>query len=409
LLSSAGLSALPSQVYLLVFIGFLFSLARNISFSYLAMFLTGKSQNGGLAFDPSLVGLMLTVGGLAHTFALPVTGNLCDRFGRRKMMLFSLLPQIALTLGFAFTRSYAELLGLYVALAIVLAFYDPAYSAMIADLVPSDKREHVYGLSYMIGNVGFMVGLPVGGLLASVSGYPVLFFYGAVLVSMASVGLGLLIKESKPREGFETSSHFAISMFRDKVFLLFCFMASLTSFLYSQFYSLFSVYTDHLGLEPYVFGTLSSIAGAMVVTLQIPIRLSTVRIGPTKSFIIAQVLFAAGFICFFVSSDFAQFSGAIAVLTLGEIAFYPATSAFVANLAPPNMRGQYLALMGLFFGIGGSMASLTIFGIYGMLINKSMIWEILGVIGFAVLPGYFLLMKMVRDRKNITREPRRAS
>jgi MFS family permease len=397
--SKAGLSGLSSQVYILVFLGFLFSLGRNIAFSYLAVFLAGKTLSGGLAFDPSLVGLMLTIGGLANTFALPMAGHLCDRFGRKRMMLFSLIPQIALTVGFAYVRAYAEFLLLYTALAIVMALYQPAHSAMIADLVEPEKREHAYGFDYMIGNVGFMVGLPVGGLIASTSGFSVLYFYCAVLVGAAAAGVSLLIRESKPEQGSNAPSIAVASVFRNKVFMLFCLMMFFTNFLYAQFYSLLSVYTEHLGFEPYVFGTLSSIAGAMVVTLQVPIRLSTVRIGPAKAFIIAQTLFATGFTCFMFASNFIEFLAAIAVLTLGEITFYPAASAFAANLAPADMLGRYIAVMGLFSGIGGSTASVAVFSIYGMLVNKATVWGIWGALGFAALPGYFLLSKVTKNHK----------
>lgn len=399
--SKAGFSGLSSQVYILVFLGFLFSLGRNIAFPYLAMFLAGKTQNGGLGFDSSLVGLMLMAGGLASTFSLPFTGSLCDRFGRKIMMMSSLIPQILLTIGFGYAHAYPEFLLLYATLGIVMALFDPAYGAMIADLVQPEKREQVYGLNYMIGNVGFMAGLPIGGLIANMSGYSVLYFYAAIFVSAAAVGLGLLIKESKPGEAARASSPIIASMFRDRIFILFCFMGALTNVVYSQLYSLLSVYTEHVGFEPYIFGILSSIAGAMVVTLQIPIRLGTVRMGPTKAFIIAQALFAAGFTYFMVAANFSQFLVAIAVLTLGEIIFFPASSAFVANLAPEDMRGRYMALMGLFFGIGGSTASLTVFSIYGVLANKSLIWGIWGAFGFAILPGYLLLLRIAGRNKSV--------
>jgi MFS family permease len=381
-------------------LGFLFSLGRNIAFSYLAMFLAGKTLTGGLAFDPSLVGLMLTIGGLTNTFALPTAGHLCDRFGRKRIMLFSLIPQVALTVCFAYARSYVEFLLLYTVLSIVMALYQPAHSAMIADLVEPERREHAYGLDYMIGNVGFMVGLPIGGLIASTSGFSVLYFYCAVLVGAAAAGVSFLVKESKPEQSCSAPSYDLASVFRDKVFMLFCLMMFFTSFLYAQFYSLLSVYTENLGFEPYVFGTLSSIAGAMVVTLQIPIRLGTVRIGPAKAFIIAQTLFAAGFTCFMFASNFVEFLAAIAILTLGEITFYPASSAFTANLAPADALGRYIALMGLFSGIGGSTASVAVFSLYGVLVNKTLVWGIWGALGFAVLPGYFLLSKVTKNHKN---------
>ena len=52
--------------------------------------------------------------------------------------------------------------------------------------------------------------------------------------------------------------------------------------------------------------------------------------------------------------SFEQFVAGMVVLTLGEITFVPASSGFVANLAPIDKRGRYMAMAGLFFGIGSA-------------------------------------------------------
>jgi hypothetical protein len=64
------------------------------------------------------------------------------------------------------------------------------------------------------------------------------------------------------------------------------------------------------------------------------------------------------------------------------------------------MRGRYMGFMGLFFGIGSSTASLTVFSIYGLLVNKSLIWGILATFGFAILPGYFLLLRFKKHKND---------
>jgi phosphotransferase system glucose/maltose/N-acetylglucosamine-specific IIC component len=59
-----------------------------------------------------------------------------------------------------------------------------------------------------------------------------------------------------------------------------------------------------------------------------------------------------------------------------------------------------MALMGLFFGVGGSTGSLIAFSIYGMLATKNLIWGIWGAFGLAILPGYFLLLKFTRHKND---------
>jgi MFS family permease len=403
--SRVGLAGLPFQIRALLGLGFVFSLGRNIAFPYLAMFLTGSRVNGGLQFDPSLIGFMIMIGSLANTFALLVTGNLCDRFGRKRMLTFSMIIQAVLTACFAFVTSYVEFLLLYAATGVIGAFFDPAQSAMVADLVNPERREEVYGLGYMIGNIGTMVGPPIGGFIASTNGYAVLFVYAAVFAAVAAGGLVLSIKESyTPGETSRVSVAQFAGIFRDRVFVLFCLMGALTNLVYSQLYGLLSVYTQYVGFEPYVFGLFFSVNGAMVVALQIPIRKGAVKIGAARAFIVAQFLYALGFTYFMFAVGFTQFLIGVIVLTLGEITFVPASSGFVANLAPADMRGRYMAILGLFFGIGGAEGSQIAFSLFASLTDKKYVWGVLGLIGFATLVGYVSLAKMTSRRKARARQ-----
>ena len=398
--SKLGLSKLPFQVYTLLGMGLLFSLGRNIAFPYLAMYLTAENTSGGLQIDPSLVGLMIMASGFVYMFSLLATGNLCDKFGRRKMMLVFMIPQTVLTMSYVYASTALDFFLLFIATNIIGAFYDPAHSAMIADLVQPSRREEVYGLSYMIANIGTIVGPPIGGFIASVSGYPMLFVYAAIFTAVCAGITLILIKETYTEaESSRVKLAQLAGIFRDRIFILFCVSAALTNVVYSQLYGLLSVYTVYVGLEPYVFGMLFSVNGAMVVALQIPIRKAVMRFGSVKAFIIAQTLYAVGFSCFMISRDFLQFLTGVVVLTLGEIIFVPASSGFIANLSPADMRGRYMALGGLFFGTGASLGSLIGFGLYGVLPDKAFVWGILGVMGFATLPCYFALLRIVHTRK----------
>lgn len=378
-------------------LGFVFSLGRNIAFPYLFMYLT-ETQNGGLGLDAALVGSVFFVGGLTYTFTLLVTGSLCDRFGRKTMMITSLIPQTLLVAVFFFVRTYPEVMLTYAGISIAGAFFDPAYGAMIADLVQPDRREQVYGLSYMINNVGTIVGPLIGGIVVGISGYAVLYLYAAIFAAATVTGIVSLMRESKPVEIRETSLSQFAGIFRERLFIFFCFLCALTSLIYSQLYGLLSVYTQYVGFDPIVFGILFSVNGAMVVALQIPIRIGATRIGPAKTFVIAQTLYAVGFTFFMVAVGFNGFLTGVVILTLGEIMFVPASSGFVANLAPSDKRGRYMAIVGLFLGIGSSAGYLIAFTLYDMLADKKVTWGILGLIGFATVFGYLLLLRMAKQK-----------
>ena len=97
-------------------------------------------------------------------FCAPVLGNLSDRFGRRPVILFSLLTFGIdyLIMGFAPTlfwlfvgRSIAGMAG---------ASFTPAY-AYLADVSPLEKRAQNFGLIGAAFGTGFILGPAIGGLL----------------------------------------------------------------------------------------------------------------------------------------------------------------------------------------------------------------------------------------------------
>jgi predicted MFS family arabinose efflux permease len=388
----------------MVLMSFIWAIGRNFAFPYFAMYMDGKSGGGGMHFSDPLIGFMIMIGGFSYILMLPISGSLCDRIGRRKMMAVSLFPQLILIPSYAFANSYTEFLLLYALSSGLGAFMDPAFSSMVADLVQPKRREEVYGLSYMINNIATVVCPPIGGMIAGVSGYPILFIY-ASFFAMTGVAVFLLsVKESRPREVCIAEAPGLRNVFRDRLFILFCFTAAFTNIVYSQLYTLLGVYTTKsAGFEPEFYGILFALNGAMVVTLQIPIRKGAIRLGPTKSFMLAQLLYSVGFAYFMFAVDPTQYLLADAILTIGEITFVPASSGFVANLAPPEMRGRYMALMGLFFSIGAALGAPVVFTLYGGLAtaDKYLIWGILGLVGFATLPGYVALSRLVR-RKRLT-------
>src|SRR3569623_2613196 len=102
-------------------------------------------------------GYMLVVFSVAQFFAGPILGNLSDRFGRRPVLLYSLLsfgvdyalmamaPTLAwLVLG----RTIAGISG---------AVYGPA-SSVIADVTPPEKRSAAFGYIGAAFGIGFVIG-----------------------------------------------------------------------------------------------------------------------------------------------------------------------------------------------------------------------------------------------------------
>jgi MFS family permease len=404
----------------MVVLGFIIAFGRSIAFPFLAMYLDHGEASGALGIPYPLIGLYGVVGILSYMIALPLAGSLCDRIGRRKMMAMFLIPQAILVPVYAFANTINEFLLLATAINALGAFYDPSFSAMVADLVRPAKREEVYGLIYWVNNIATVISPPLGGMISDQNGYPILFIYATFFVAIGAAIFSLFIKESLPKgdrnqcrpgEANNGSKPGFRDVFRDKVFILFCFTSLFTLAVYARMNDLLPIYMANVGYNDFAWSLVLSLNGGMVVALQIPIRKKTVKIGPTKSFIIAQLLITAGFSSILFAADFYQLLFSDAIFTLGEITFFPASSGFVANLAPPEMRGRYMSTCNLFQGIGNAGGEFFILVIYQdyfgpkpNMVPLNFIWGVLGLIGLATLPGYLVLLRAFRRRKSTYRQ-----
>jgi MFS transporter, DHA1 family, tetracycline resistance protein len=112
-----------------------------------------------------LSGWMLAAFAVAGFFAGPVLGNLGDRFGRRPVLLFSMVAFAADYALMAFAPSLGWLfLGRVIAGA-AGATFGPA-SAVIADVTPPEKRSAAFGMIGAAFGIGFIIGPALGGLAA---------------------------------------------------------------------------------------------------------------------------------------------------------------------------------------------------------------------------------------------------
>ena len=140
---------------------------------------TAALYGGSLAFAYAIV----------QVFFAPLLGNLGDRFGRRPVLVVSLLPMGIDALLLAFAPSVG---WLYVGKMIggtVGGSYGVA-SAYLADCTPPDKRSRAFGIINAAAGAGIIVGPVIGGLLSKYD--PLLPCYVASALSVANIIYAIL-------------------------------------------------------------------------------------------------------------------------------------------------------------------------------------------------------------------------
>jgi DHA1 family tetracycline resistance protein-like MFS transporter len=126
----------------------------------------------------------------------PLIGNLSDRFGRKPILIISLL---ALGVDYLITGLAPTIWWLFIG-RVLSGIAGAAYTtanAFIADVSPPEKRAANFGLTGAAFGIGFVVGPAIGGLLGQY-GVRLPFFVAAGL-SVANALFGLVVmKESLP-------------------------------------------------------------------------------------------------------------------------------------------------------------------------------------------------------------------
>jgi MFS transporter, DHA1 family, tetracycline resistance protein len=122
----------------------------------------------------SMYGILIAVYALMQFLFAPVLGSLSDQFGRRPVILISLLGGGIDYLVMGFAPSIEWLLVGRVISGLTSANFT-AVSAYIADVSPPEKRAQNFGMLGAAFGLGFIVGPAIGGLLGNV-GLRVPFF-----------------------------------------------------------------------------------------------------------------------------------------------------------------------------------------------------------------------------------------
>lgn len=156
--------------------------------------LTGQGMSGAAEYG----GMLMFVFALMLFLFSPLIGNLSDTFGRRPVLIASLL---ALGFDYFITGIAPTIWWLFISRAlsgIAGASYTTA-NAYIADVAPPDKRAQSFGLVGAAFGLGFIIGPALGGLIGQYGAR--LPFYAAAGLAVLNATYGLLVlKESLPPE-----------------------------------------------------------------------------------------------------------------------------------------------------------------------------------------------------------------
>jgi MFS family permease len=320
--------------------------------------------------------------------------------GRKTVIIFSLILSSLSALGMGF----APTLGVFIAVVVVVGTLSsighPAHEAVVADLLPPDKRAEGYGIIRVVFNVAVIIAPPIAGLLIANS-YLTLFLVDAVISLISAAIVLLALPETKPQalahvrpETMKQTFAGYGRVFKDTPFLAFIGVTVMMTLVYMNMNSTLGVYLrDQHGLPEIRYGALLSINAIIVVLFQFWVTRRLEKYKPLLMMAAGSLLYAVGFALYGFVPTFGLFVFAMIIITIGEMVVSPFQQSLVASFAPEHMRGRYMAVSGLSWSI-----SFTVGPYFAGLIldsaNPSLLWAFCGLIGTLATLGFIVLNKV---------------
>jgi MFS family permease len=327
--------------------------ARGASFMALPFLALYLSNTHGI--HPVWIGLTIGLSPLTGTIGGFIGGYFSDRYGRKKVMLWTILVWGLVYFGF----SQASHIGVFMALnalnGLCRSFFEPSSQAMMADLTSPQQRKRVFSLRYTAINIGASLGPLLGVYVAQFStslpflltGLMYLLYGGTLFIMLNSHS----ITHVTPVSQLPLMNTLMVT-WKDKTLLVFIIGGILINVGYSQIDSNLPQYIQQSFSDGVaLFAKLIALNAIVVIILQIPLSLISEKWPVLRVMILGSLFFAIGFASFgFVTTPIGMMI-AMAIATIGEIFIFPSTSVFIDQIAPEDRKGTYFGA-GQFRSIG---------------------------------------------------------
>jgi len=392
----------PRQFWLMI-VGIVISTAGgSMIWPFLLIYASGK-----LNLPLSTVATLISINAGTGLFASFLAGSLADKIGRKVVMVFSLALNGIAYLFLMRAETFPQFATLMVFIGLSNPLYQVGADAMLADMIPSEKRTDAYAINRIANNAAFGIGPAVGGFLASTS-YNLAFYgagagfviYGLLLFFLARETLDKTVSITKtnsladPAPGTEGYAH----VFRDKGYMAFVGLMSVGLIAPTMLWILMPVYAKtNFGIPEVQYGWIPTTNAMMCVFIQYAVTLVTRRRKTLPVMAAGMFIYALGVGSVALMSSFWGFWLSMVILTFGELTIVPTASKYVADIAPADMRGRYMSVYWFGWGLARTLSPLI-----GGFLNDNLfpraIWIGGITIGLVSTFGLILLNNQTKSR-----------
>lgn len=300
-------------------------------------------EGGASLFEKNVqFGLLISLFPLGQLLGAPIIGMMSDHYGRRKLLLFSLMGTVATLLVCALGIFASSFLLLFIGRflgGLMAANMALAYAAL-ADISSAEEKVKNFALVPLATGAGFSLGPFLAGLLA----HPALPFLLAAGLSLVNLAMIYYFYRETKSERLQNQSFrqllgaFRHTTLRSHLFVLFLMISA--NLVFVQFVGPFAI--DRFAIE---MGALSALYALIGVAVAIGHLFLTrrLRIAPDKALQGSLLLLATLLVTLIFANETSLYVLTFLIMLTCSVA-YTNAMALVSNQASPERQGEVMGL-----------------------------------------------------------------
>lgn len=321
-----------------------------------------------LGIMPQQVGQLVTAFTLPGVFLAPVMGVLADRWGRKRVLVPSLLLFGLAGGACALARDFRLLVGLRFLQGMGASALGVLNVTLIGDLYSGPRRAEAMGYNASVLSIGTAAYPAVGGALATLG-----WFYPFALPLLA-LPVGLLVvwqlRNPEPRNGLALGEYLRRTWgsVRDWQAI------SLFGATFLTFVVLYGAYLTYLPfLVADAFGATSFVIGVLMSGMSLTTALASSQLGRLVKVLRPPVLVGVAGSLYALSLIGIRLAPTLGWLVLPAMAFgvaqglnIPTLQTLLAGLAPLEQRAAFLSLNGMVLRLGQTVGPMLMGWAFGL-------------------------------------------
>jgi MFS family permease len=306
----------------------------------------------------SIVGLVLASYIVASVLVRPFVGFGLDKYGRRSILIFSLLLYALVFNGYLFAWTVALMLLVRFTHGLTWGMTTTSNSTVAVDIIPANKRGQGIGYFGISTTLGMALGPVIGSFIYVHTGYNGMFIAGGI-IALASMAMAASMRypDHKPL----TSPEFKLSTLFETTTLLPSFNLLLIMITYGGILSFIALYGHELGIHNpagfFLIYAIGVIGARFAMGKYFDIH------GPRMILLICISLLIIGFPFLALIQNSYGFYGAAVILGFGNGVVFPTFQAMTNNMVPQNRRGAANSTIFTSVDIGMGLGMVIVGGI----------------------------------------------